>query len=371
MKRILTCSLAFATLAVSVPKAQDLAETISQLTGTAAQEYVKPITSAFGANMNAGWYNKAPKATKFGIHFEGGAVFMGALLSGGSKTIDVNGTFRFDSTFSRDIANQIDTSGTYGQGEMIRDSVAAALSRNDNNVRFAGPTVIGSSDNMKVFLAPSTMNVTVPNNAPGGSGDTTFAVEVPGDTIELAGVNGILRDLPALPLFAPQITLGTVYGTNLTLRWMPTVSTTDEIGDVEFFGFGIQHNPSVWLGTKLPVDLSIGYFTQSLKVGDLFEARSNAYGLNVSKQFGWRFLNLTPYGGLMYESSSLDFEYTYSYTDPLTGASEELPVDFTIDGENSFRTTVGLGIRLMVLNINADYSFAKYPTASLGVMIGI
>jgi hypothetical protein len=356
---------------VAAPKAQELSETITQLTGAAAKEYVKPITSSFGANMNSGWYNKAPRAQKFGIHFEGGAIGSFAWLSGGSKSIDMNGSFRFDATASRNIANQIDTAGTYGQGGRIQDSVAAALSRQDNNVRFVGPTVIGSSDNMRVILEPSTMNVTVPNNAPGSSGDTTFAVDVPGDTLELAGVNGLLRKFPVLPLPIPQVTLGTIYGTNLTLRWLPTVPTMDEIGDVEFFGFGIQHNPAIWLDTKLPVDLSIGYFTQTLKLGDLFEARSNAYGLNVSKQFGWRFLNLTPYGGFMYETSNLDFGYIYTYSDPITGLSEELPVEFSIKGENNFRSTIGLGIRLLAININGDYSFAKYPTASLGVMLSL
>lgn len=188
----------------------------------------------------------------------------------------------------------------------------------------------------------------------------------------LTGVTGILHDFLSfpLPLVAPQVTLGTVFGTNLTFRWLPTMTIPD-IGDFNFFGFGIQHNPAVWLGRSLPIDMCVGYFHQDMTVGNLFDASTNAIGLDVSKQFGWRLLNVTPYGGVQWESSSMTFHYDFQAYDPTTGVNMPEHVQFDMTGENSFRATAGLSIHVLILNINADYNFAKYNSVSAGVMIGM
>lgn len=353
-------SLALAGMAMSLASAQGMEETVSKLGAAAGKAYLAPIVSAFGTNLNAGWYHKAPAPQKFGFHFEAGAVAMGTLLGGGSKTLNVAGSFRLNTAQAQDVASQVDTSGLAGtgQGQTLQDSVAAALRRTDIDVVFSGPTVIGSEETVmsyEVAAQPLTVNT--------AGGDTTITLPVVSD--ELDGVTGVLADLPALPLVAPQITVGTVYGTNLTLRWLPEVKTNDDIGNVKFFGFGVQHNPGVWLGSALPVDLSVGYFTQTLTVGDLLEARSQALGLNVSKTLGWRFLNLTPYGGVQFESSSFDVSYD------LEVDGEMYPIAFDVKGENKYRATAGLSIRLLALNINGDYNFGKYSSFSGGIMIGI
>ena len=41
---------------------QTLQGALTQLNGEGAKRYVSPIVSAFGANMNAGWYHKSPSA---------------------------------------------------------------------------------------------------------------------------------------------------------------------------------------------------------------------------------------------------------------------------------------------------------------------
>lgn len=346
-------------LTVAFVSAQTMEETVSKLGAAAGKAYVAPIVSGFGSNLNAGWYHKAPAPKKFGFHVEAGVVAMGTLLSGGSKTFSTTGAFRLDSAQSRDIANSSISSSTPGSA-VLRDSLTAAIRRADMNVTFSGETVIGPGDqdmSIQVIAQPITMN------KPGGSGDTSITIAPYADT--LPDVAGILGDLPALPLLAPQLTVGTIYGTNLTLRWLPEIETNEDIGAVKFFGFGIQHNPGVWLGSSLPVDLSVGFFTQSLEVGTLFKASSQAVGLNVSKTLGWRFLNVTPYGGVQFEKSSFDFAYD------LIVDGEAVPIEFTLDGENKYRATAGLSVRLLAINVNADYNIGKYNSFSAGVMIGI
>jgi hypothetical protein len=345
-------------LAATMAAAQSMEETVSKLGAAAGKAYVAPIVSGFGSNMNAGWFHKSPPPKKFGINFEMGPVFMGTFLKGGSKTLSVTGSFRLDSTQSRDIADaSVDTSSV--QGRTIRDSLTAAIRRADQNVIFAGPTIIGSgSDSLtfSVVSAPITVNL-------GGGNDTDITVNSAPIALPVTGILEDFQDIP-LPLVAPQIQIGTIYGTNLTFRYLPTYDIPD-IGEVKFSGFGIQHNPAVWLSNPLPVDLSVGFFTQSLELGTLFKASTQAYGLNISKTFGWRILNVTPYGGLMFENSSFDFSYELEADD------QSIPVAFSLDGENKYRATAGVSLRLFLINLNADYNFAKYNSFSAGVMVGI
>lgn len=367
--------------------ATSLQEALEQLTGDAAKKYVSPIVSGIGADLNAGWYHRAPPAKKFKFTLEGGALGMVSFLDGGTKSFSTNQSFRFDSTQSSTlIGGTIDTTRHVSGSTTlagIQDSIRVVYAKNfraalvdtirskDFGVSLFGPTVIGTfDDTVKARFTPPAGGIAVNAN-----GIDTI-IMIPADTIAIKGVTGILGDLSPLvvPLIAPQLTVGTVYGTNLTLRWLPTMPAGD-IGDFSFFGFGIQHNPAVWLGTSIPVDFCVGYFHQELKVGSLFDASTNAYGVDVSKQFGWRIFNVTPYAGFQYETSTMSFHYDFkqSVKDPTTGKvnTTRIPVKFDLEGENNTRLTAGLSIRLLFLNLNADYNVAKYPSASIGVMFGI
>lgn len=355
MVKTFTKIFAVLGMTAALVSAQTMEDVVAKLGASAGKAYVAPIVSGFGSNLNAGWYHKAPAAKKFGFHVEAGVIAMGTLLSGGDKNFSVAGAFRLDSAKARNIADGMDNAP-----QELKDSVAAAIARQDQVVQFSGETVIGPGDrDMQIQFIPANLTVTYQGQ------DTTVAV--PGYTDSLEDVRGVLGDFAdiPLPLFAPQLTLGTIYGTNLTLRWLPEIETNEDIGTVKFFGFGIQHNPGVWLGSTLPVDLSIGYFTQTLEVGTLFKASSSAVGLNVSKTLGWRFLNVTPYGGLQFEKSTFDFSYD------LEVDGEQIPIAFSVDGENKYRATAGVSVRLLAININGDFNYAKYPSYSAGVMIGI
>jgi hypothetical protein len=343
-------------LAVSA-QAQTMEETAAKLGTAAGKAYFAPIVSAFGSNLNGGWYHKAPPAKKFGFHVEAGAIMMGTLLSGGSKTFSTTGAFRLDSASAAGVASEFDTTGFHGLGQRYRDSIASAIRRTDINVRFEGPTIIGSKDeSLRYTVATDPLVIGKPG------GDTTITLPASQDTIN--GASGLI-DLALLPIAAPQITVGTLFGTNVTVRWLPEIQTTDEIGKVKFFGFGIQHNPGVWFNSGLPVDLGLSYFTQSLSVGTLFKAQTQAVGINVSKTLGWRFLNLTPYGGFQLEKSTFDFKYVRTVDE------EEIPIKFSLEGDNKYRATAGLSVRLLAINLNADYNVGKYNSFTAGVMIGI
>ena len=353
MKKFL---LVFLIVLISVASnlfADDLEETLEELSEDAAKSYVNPIVSAFGSNLNGGWYHKAPKSKIFGIDFEVGVVFMGTLFDAENKTFSTTGNFRFNRSQAQEL--------TAGLPPAIQDSVINAIITQDFDVGIYGPTIVGDKkDSVRIEFSERYVNYTVTSGV-------TDSVIVPGKVIPLP-VKGLLGEIPALPLFAPQLSIGTVFGTQVVLRYVPAIEIED-LGEFNYFGFGIQHNPKVWLPIPIPVDISASFFTQSMEMGSVATANATAFGLNVSKTFGVKMLNITPYGGFMYENSSMEFNYDYAIDTPAGPSTQE--ISFKLDGENESRITVGLSLRLGVLNLNADYNMAKYNSVTAGVGFGL
>ena len=59
----------------------------------------------------------------------------------------------------------------------------------------------------------------------------------------------------------------------------------------------------------------------------------------------------------------MDIDYTY--TDEITDT--EIPVKFSLDGDNKFRTTVGARLKLLFLSINYDYNMGELNTHNVGL----
>ena len=294
---------------------------------------------------------------------------MGTLFSDANKSFSTSGIFQFDSSQAAFLTENI-TDPNYASlppalKAQARQQIIDQIRGKDFNVGITGPTIIGSGeDSMKVGYQGGQFVITDPL----GNSQT---IQVPADQLVLP-VTGLLGDKKILgknlvPLAAPQLTIGTVFGTQFTFRYLPQIKISDEIGKARYFGWGIQHNPAIWLPVPLPLDVSASLFHQNLKVGSIFEASATAFGVNASKQFGLDILNVTPYAGFMFESSSMTFTYDYTLDTP-TG---EIPqrITFDLKGENKTRLTFGLSIKLAVININADYNIGQFNSYSAGVMI--
>lgn len=371
-------SRAFLLLAGSaaLASAQSLDSTIELLALDAARGYISPITSGTGANLNSGWFHRAPPAEMFSPTFEAGFVAMFSSFQDAPKTFGTEGNFRFDKgqaealvdpayrAFESDPRSALLTPG---QKQQIKDSLISAVTRTSFDVGISGPTVIGRKrDSIRVAFRGDSVRVHVPQTTLTPARDTTLAI--PARSVALP-VGGILEDLPFLPLAAPQITIGTIAGTNVTLRWLPEVQLTEELGKFSYFGFGIQHNPAMWLPVDMPFDVCGGFFTQRLTIGDVFTARTLALGINASKTLGWKLFNVTPYGGLMLEKSSMEARYKYRID--LPDGPLERTIRFEAEGANKARVTLGLSLRLLIMNLNLDYNVSDYDTVSLGFMIGV
>jgi hypothetical protein len=356
-KTFLTVLLLVLALSSNV-QTQDLTETLTKMAGSAAQGYVQPVASGFGADLNGGWFHKSPQTKIFGIDLELGFVAMGTFTNEENKTFSTSGGFRFgggavgSGSQSEDIAKNIPNYNLLPNTQ--KQQVIDAISGTEFQVGITGPTIVGTKTD--------TMKISIPTRQITANGQT---YTINGNTQTLDGVVGVLDGSAIIPLMAPQASIGTIYGTQLTFRYLPDIEIDPTIGKFSYFGFGVQHNLGMWLPIPI-VDVSASFFTQNLKIGSLFESKATAFGLNVSKQLGFAFLNVTPYAGFMLESSKMNVTYNFE-VDKGTGIKEIIPVAFELNGENKSRLTVGLGIRLLVVNINVDYNLGKQNSATAGV----
>jgi len=342
--------------------AQDrtLEETLQMLSGDAAGSYLKPISSAFGSNLNGGWFHRAPKPVKFGLNFEVGVVAMGSVFPTSAQSFDTNGKFRFRQAEAEDMVANI------ALPQNSKDALVEAIISKDFTVGIKGATIIGESTNhLKVYFPEQDVTFVDPNTS------QTVTQTVAAYTYELPfGGFGDLAAVNVLPLVSPQLTIGTVMGTQVTLRFLPSVQLNDDLGEFKYLGFGIQHNPGAWLAIPLPVDLAGSFYHQTLTIGELFESNTNSFGLNASKQFGFRMLNVTPYAGFMLEQSVMTVTYDL-VTDSPGGGQTTVPVKFDLTGENKSRLTLGLNLRLLLMNLNVDYNIGKYNSVTAGLMVAI
>jgi hypothetical protein len=325
----------------------DLQTTLGKLSKDAASSYVAPTVSAFGADLNSGWVHRVPKATIFGIDVEFGIVAFGTFFGDNNKTFSTSGIFRF----TRDQANQLVPANYPTQ---VRNDLINQIIQQDINVGISGPTIVGAkSDSVKIGYHGATLTSNGQNYT------------LPSKNIALP-VTGFLEDIPLLPLGAPQLTIGTFYGSSITFRYVPSIKMSDKLGDFSYFGVGVQHNPGLWLPFPLPLNVSIGIFTQSMKLGNVFKSSATTFGIFGSRTFGPGALNVTPYAGLSYESSSADVAYDFTVDTPVPGVTNTEHITFNLVGENAARFMLGASFKLAVISINVDYTFAKYNTASAG-----
>lgn len=358
-------------LSLGILHSQDLQSTLNQLAGDATLGYVDPITQGFLTNLNGGLFHKAPQTKLFGFDLEIGAVVMGTPLGNLDKEFSGSGAFRFNKLQADDLAAKtIPTSEAFYNEK--RAAMSDAIQNSTFTVTISGPTVVGK----KFDIADPTSEVKVDVNGnvvinyqPVPGGPTVTETKSLSQVVNtgLGGV-GDLGSSAYVPFFAPQITLGTLVGTQFTLRYVPKIPIPD-VGDLSWTGFGIQHNIGYWLPIPV-VDLAVSFYTQKIKIDPIFEMSGTAFGLNASKQFGFAFLNVTPYAGFMLESSKMKVHYTPPAADYGPGITPP-DIAFEIKGKNTSRLTLGLSLRLLIFNINADYNIGKYNGLTAGLFFAI
>lgn len=284
-------------------RAQSLEDYLSKYTEENGKLYLQPFADAFSADFNSGLFHNA-RIKKMGFQLYIGVVGQVAIIPSSAKT--------FQAYTESDLYPQ--------QGP------------------YSVPTVFGSSDGK-----------TVPIDGTGGLIEYTF----PGGF-----------EIDYMPLAMPQITIGSVYGTDFTARYIQV--DAGDIGKVNVFGWGLRHSIDQYLDV-LPIDLSVGYYNQTFKIGSYMDAKANVVNLQAS----YAIPVLTFYGGLGYENSKVKVEYVYEGADVSEFAEPGDKISFDMKGANTVRFTVGMTINMGPVKLHGDYNLAKQSTFAVGLGIGI
>ena len=167
---------------------------------------------------------------------------------------------------------------------------------------------------------------------------------------------------------------GSIYGTELMLRFFPSVNFSDV--KTGFWGLGLSHKISQWF-TGIPFDLAIQILYNSFNleyVGNdptsYINMESSNFAINVhgSKTFSGMFI---VYGGLQYENSSMDLTYYFRDPNELYPSIANTNQNTSIDGDNVFRFTAGGAIQLLPVVFNLDFNITSMFTITGGISLQI
>jgi len=129
-------------------------------------------------------------------------------------------------------------------------------------------------------------------------------------------------DISSLMVGVPQLEIGSIFGTELLVRYIPPLDLGSTFGDFSFWGLGLKHSISQYFNQSEEVnrrffDLSIQGVWQSTKLknsvgvtNSQLTADASIYNINIhaSKEFEF---GLTAYGGISYEQIDIDMVYSY------------------------------------------------------------
>jgi|GEM_PF-219058 len=190
----------------------------------------------------------------------------------------------------------------------------------------------------------------------------------PGDSKVVSGDGGTAFvfpggfDLGSLSLAVPQLTVGSIAGTEATLRWIGVDTGDAELGDIDLFGLGVRHSLSQYFET-LPVDLAASAFYQSLHVGanNLLDATAFSFGVQASREYGL----LEPFASLTLDSFSMTSEYTVN-----EGQDNETRLKVDLGNELTPHVLAGVGLHLSLVHLHVAGNVADRVGVSGGMAIG-
>ena len=282
------------------------------------EAYFMPLTQSFGTGLNNGWYNTAKPHSLGGFDF----------------TVTLNSVI---------IANSVQSFNIQEAGEKTFTSA------NDE-----ASTILGIADGTQMTYNPNGI-------------DTSYNFTMPG------GFNTIIVPLPIM-----QAGIGLIKNTGIDFRFIPKMNvgkSGDESIEVSLFGVGLKHDLLQWIpavGDAIPMSLSLqgGYTSLNAEMEiDKQKINLNTRSATMNLIASRKLLMVTGYAGLGYNLSTTSFSTDAKFD--LGGLKFDEKIDATFESNNNLRANVGLRLNMTLVTIHADYTFAKYHAASLGLGVSL
>jgi len=221
---------------------------------------------------------------------------------------------------------------------------------------------IGFDDEDKTYVPtdPEGFTSLEPTEVPTVIGDPAGA--------QVAGEGGLTQqypggfDLEGFEIAAPQISIGSVFGTRAVIRYVAFDLGDSDLGQFSYFGVGAQHSISQWIPDLLPVDLAAGFMVQRFEIGDeIVKARTLYVGVTASKQFTY----LRPYAGVGIDSIRLDGDYVDD-----DGQEPDLSFDFSLDRQTDPHLTLGVAADAQFVSAFVELNVAAATGVAVGLSFG-
>tara|TARA_B100000787_G_scaffold61123_1_gene44644 strand:+ start:1227 stop:2222 length:996 start_codon:yes stop_codon:yes gene_type:complete len=284
--------------------------------------YVRPLAEGFGYSVNGGWFTTAKTHKLFG--FDVAVVASAAVVPSSAETFTFN-----NSDYSPNL--QLDDT-TISSAEL--------------------PTFFGSQELGDRPLLAFTDN----------DGNSVSTSALPGSGLgQEIGFN-------AVPSAVIQVGVGLFKNTDLKIRFVPKQTATEY--EFSSFGFGIQHDLKQWIPfvKRLPFDLSALVAWNDVKAKAFLDAEDNPtqalefttntflFQILASKKLSI----FTLYGGIGASSYTSDVNLLGNYENVATPD----PISLNYKG-GSMRANLGLTMKILFLNLSADYAVQEYNTFSI------
>lgn len=322
-KNITTLILVFSTI---VSFAQIDIETI--LEGgvddaeTFLKGYLQPAPTGFGYGMNGGWYTTARPHKMFG--FDVRVIATASLVPTSSETFTFNNA-DYDNIKLDDSSLSSDQLPTIFGSQKLEDRPLLEFSSNGNTISSSTLPGSGIKDAIGYNIVPSAM---------------------------------------------VQVGLGIFKNTDIKFRFIPKQSQPEY--EFSTLGFGIMHDLKQWIPfvKRLPIDVSAIVAWNDVKSKFIlnsdqpssdqafeFNTKTFMFQIIASKKIAF----FTLFGGLGTSSYNSDVNLLGTYSTSQTNTTYTDPIKMNYKG-SSFRGNVGLNMKLLFLNLSADYAVQEFNT---------
>lgn len=298
---------------------------------TFTTSYIAPASEGLAFGINNGWFNKATTSKRFKLKF--------SILANGSFIKDEKKSF---------VMNVSDYENIRFSDNSPSKTVATSLGHNDPDI-----SVFVTYDDP--IFGEQEVEVTLPT----GIGATNINL---------------------IPTAYLQASFSPFKGTEIKGRFFPKVNTDD--ANIGLYGIGLQQEFTSWLPAEKVIPIAVSGVVAYTRLNGSYDFTDTGVVDGENQQIetivntmlyqlvvGTKFNIVNFYGGLGYVNgkSTTNLLGTYRVSNGVVFA-EEIEDPFSIkQNVKGIRTTLGANLQLGFFALNADYTFAEFNSASLGI----
>jgi len=156
-------------------------------------------------------------------------------------------------------------------------------------------------------------------------------------------------------LAVPQLTIGSIFGTEFNVRFFG-YDFGGDFGKLQFLGGGVRHDIGRYFIKDSRLKISAEYCFQKLNVGNYSDLTMHKIGVYAGHQ--WKLFHYYAYLG--YQKSAMNIDYA--------GSADASPVHVPLSNKNPLLLAAGMGVKLWIFWLNVHGSFIRpvVAAASLG-----